>query len=399
MDRDFAPFFWGNAAATLGMWAYNIAAVVLVFRLTRSPFQVGLVTIVQFAAPVLLAPVGGVLADRLDRRRLLVGAQVTAGLALAVLAGLAARGSGEDVASAVPVFVVSGVLGVCTAVADPARQSLLPALVPADDLGSAVALNGATFNLGRAVGPALAGLLLPTVGAAAVFAVAAVGYLLQAVIVLAIRPRGAAPEGAHDRRMAAGLRYVLADRRQLFLLIGIGVVGFGTDPVLTLAPLLAEQFAGARPEFAAGLLASSFGAGAVLTVLLVRALHTRVGYRVAGLGGMAVLAAMLLAVAGRPGLVLSCALLLGAGVGYFLAVTSLTTLLQLAVPEHLRGRVMALWGVAFLGSRPLAAFVDSNLAALFSPQVALAVIAALVVSTGVWLRSATCTLDAQRPRR
>ena len=398
MDRDFAPFFWGNAAATLGMWAYNIAAVVLVFQLTRSAFQVGLVTIVQFAAPVLLAPVGGVLADRLDRRRLVVVAQATAGLALAGLAGLAARGD-DALATALPVFVVSFVLGVCTAVADPARQALLPALVPAADLGSAVALNGATFNLGRAIGPALAGLLLPTAGPAAVFAVSAAGYLLQAVTVLAIRPRSAAPEGAHDRRMAAGLRYVLADRRQLFLLIGIGVVGFGTDPVLTLAPLLAEQFAGARPEFAAGLLASSFGAGAVLTVLLVRALHTRVGYRVAGLGGMAVLAAMLLAVAGRPGLVLSCALLLGAGVGYFLAVTSLTTLLQLAVPEHLRGRVMALWGVAFLGSRPLAAFVDSNLAALFSPQVALAVIAGLVVSTGVWLRSATCTLDVQGPRR
>ena len=120
------------------------------------------------------------------------------------------------------------------------------------------------------------------------------------------------------------------------------MTGFGSDPVLTLAPLLAEQFTGTRPELAAGLLASSFGAGAVLTVLGIRALHARVAYRGVGLSGMALLAGMLVATAGRPGLALACGLLLGAGAGYFMAITSLTTLLQLAVPEHRRGRVMAL---------------------------------------------------------
>jgi hypothetical protein len=97
--------------------------------------------------------------------------------------------------------------------------------------------------------------------------------------------------------------------------------------------------------------------------------------------------------------VLSCALLVGAGAGYFVAVTSLTTLLQLAVPDQLRGRVMALWGVFFLGSRPLAAFVDSNLAALFSPQVALAVVAVLVASAALWVRAAIATLDVAAPPR
>jgi MFS family permease len=401
VDRDFGPFFWGNAGATLGMWAYSIAAVVVVFQLTHSPSQVGLVTIAQFAAPLLLAPVGGALADRLDRRRVLLAAQAVAAVALGVLAVLAARAGVDGMASAVPVFAVSLVLGTCTAVADPARQALLPALVPGEGLGSAIALNGVTFNLGRAVGPAVAGMLLPSAGPATVFAVSAAGYLLQVLTLLTIRVREARVPGGgdKDRGMAAGVRYLLADRRQLFLLMGIGIAGFGSDPVLTLAPLLADQFAGVRPEVAAGLLASSFGAGAVLTVLLIRPLHVRLGYRVAGLGGMAVLAGMLLAAAGRPGLVLSCALLLGAGMGYFLAVTSLTTLLQLAVPEHLRGRVMALWGVAFLGSRPLAAFLDSTLAALFSPQVALAAVASLVALTAAWVWRATSTLDVPTTRR
>lgn len=398
VDRNFAPFFWGNAASTLGVWAYSIAAVVLVFQLTRSPLQVGLVTIVQFAAPLLLAPFGGMLADRLDRRRVLVAAQATSGLAAAALAGIALGSDGHGMANAVPVFVVSFVLGVCLAVADPARQALLPALVQREALGHAVALNSATFNIGRAVGPAIAGLLLPSHGPGVVFAVSAAGYLLQAVALLVVHPRQiAAPKVGHDRGMAAGLRYVLADRRQLFLLAGIGIAGFGSDPVLTLAPLLAEQFPGDRPELAAGLLASSFGAGAVLTVLGIRALHARIGYRTAGVSGMALLAGMLLAIALKPGLVLSCALLLGAGAGYFLAVTSLTTLLQLAVPDHLRGRVMALWGVCFLGSRPVAAFVDSNLAALFSPQVAIAVVAVLVALAALRVRVSIATLDVPGP--
>ena len=210
-----------------------------------------------------------------------------------------------------------------------------------------MALNAVTFNLGRAVGPAIAGLLLPSYGPGTVFAVSAAGYLLQVVALLVIHLRTLEPApGDHDRGMAAGLRYVLDDRRQLFLLFGIGITGFGSDPVLTLAPLLAAQFTGVPPELAAGLLASSFGAGAVLTVLVIRAIHVRIGYRQAGLCGMAFLAGMLLAAVGKPGLVLTCALLLGAGAGYFLAVTSLTTLLQLAVPDHLRGRVMALWGSA-----------------------------------------------------
>jgi MFS family permease len=384
-SRDFGPFFWGNSAATLGTWAYNIAAVVLVFQLTGSPQAVGLVTIAQFAAPLLLAPVGGSVADRFDRRRLLIGAQATSAAAAGALALAVKSAEPQSFGAVWAVFLVSFVMGASMAVADPARQALIPSLVPQADMGSAIALNSVTFNLGRAIGPAVAGLLLVSHGPWLVFGVAASGCLLSAVALLTVHPRPQAERPLHERGMTAGVRYVLADRRQLALLVGVGAAGFGSDPVITLAPLLARELTsgsesswGGQEELAVGLLASSFGCGAISAVLGLRWLHARWGYRLVGLQGMTMLASMLLVLALRPGLAVSCGLLFLAGTGYFLAVTSLTTLLQAGVPDHLRGRLMALWGALFLGSRPVAAFMDSNVAEALSPQAALVAVTVVV---------------------
>jgi sugar phosphate permease len=144
-------------------------------------------------------------------------------------------------------------------------------------------------------------------------------------------------------------------------------------------------------------LASAFGAGAVLTITVLRALHGRSGYRRIGLRGLVLQAVTIAALAASPNLAIATAVLFLSGVGYFLALTSLTTLLQVEVPNNLRGRLMALWGVFFLGSRPLAAFVDSTVAAVFTVEVALLTIAAVVALSAVLIARATSSLEGLGP--
>jgi len=408
-DRNFGPYFWGNIASSLGVWGYSVAAVVVVFELTRSALFVGLVTIVQFSVPVVLAPVGGFLADRFDRRKLLVGAQGLSGVAVAVLAGAYALAVPDGLPSPWPLIAVSFVLGLALTVTDPARHALVPALVAPHNVGQAVALNSLTFNVGRAVGPAVAGVLLASAGPAAVFGVTSVAYATSVLSLWVTRPRRLEAPSGTDKGMGAGVRYVLRHRAMLAVLLGIGVAGFATDPVVTLTPLLAPELvrdsAGMldvdSEELVVGLLASAFGAGAVLTMLVLRRAHRRFGYRPVGIAGLALLPTMLGILALSPPLLgLSCAVLSVAGVGYFLAMTSLTTLLQMSIPEHLRGRIMALWGVCFLGSRPLAAFIDSTLAHMVSARFALGVVAlGGAVATVLVLRATSALVAADSVTR
>jgi MFS family permease len=403
VDRNFGPYFWGNIVSSLGVWGYNIAAVVVVFDLTRSALFVGLVSIVQFSVPTVMAPIGGALADRFDRRRILVLAQTLSGAAVAALAGAFAWAGPEGLPGVAPILTVSFVLGLGLSVTDPARHALVPALVPPRDISQAIALNTVTFNVGRAVGPAVAGLLLVSAGPGVVFGLTALTYAVFVAALLVINPRREDRAGTSQRGLSAGLRYVLADRRMLVLLLGIGVAGIGSDPVITLTPLLAEELVGPSgasfgvdsEELAVGVLASGFGAGAVLTVFGLRLLHDRFGCRHVGVAGLTLLGVMLTGVAVAPNLAMSTVALVLAGVGYFLAITSLTTLLQITIPEHLRGRVMALWGVCFLGSRPVAAFIDSNLAHLFSARFALVVLTGFIVTAAVFVARATRSLDAK----
>jgi MFS family permease len=401
VDRNFGPYFWGNIASSLGMWAYSVAAVVLIFELTGSPLFVGLVTIVHFSVSLVLAPVGGALADRVDRRRLLIISQAGSAVAAAILAAALAWPGTSTTAAVWWLLVISFVMGVGIAVTDPARHALVPALVAPADLGQAIALNTVTFNVGRALGPALAGLLLVSSGAEVVMVLTAFTYAVFVVTLLVIRPRATDRHGGGGRGIAAGLRHVLDDHRKLALLLGVGVAGVASDPVITLTPVLAGELVGPSGgsfgidsgELAVGLLAASFGVGAVLTMFPLHWLHRRFGCQRVGIAGLGLLGLMMGALAVAPNLAVAGSALFAAGVGYFLTITSLTTLLQLTIPEFLRGRVMALWGVCFLGSRPLAAFVDSYLAHLFSVRTALLTLAVGVAIATVFVARATRTLD------
>jgi predicted MFS family arabinose efflux permease len=238
--------------------------------------------------------------------------------------------------------------------------------VTREQLGSAVALNSMTYNLARAVGPALAAVCVRTLGIPASFAINAGSYLLLVLALLVVdpAPRRLALRG--EARLRESLQLVRDEPRLLAYLLIVAAVGFASDPVNTESPAFAHAFG--RPDTDAGYLIGAFGGGAVLAAFLVAG-------RVAGSRGR-MLATLAMAGGGIvayslvPWLSLGYVFLGVAGFGYLASNTAATTRLQLAVAEHHWGRIMALWSVAFLGLRPIASLADGAIAGAFGVRTA-----------------------------
>ena len=387
-DRNFGPFFVGNLSSNIGTWFQQMTAAIVVFDVTRSTFMVGMVGVAQFLPSLVLAPWTGAAADRFDRRRLLIGAQSTAAVAATSLAVLTLTVGLEPFPAAWPVLVTAFVIGLANATATPAQQALVPALVRPVDLDQAVALTSVTFNLARAIGPALGAAVLVAWGPGAAFSVNALSYL---VLVAGLTMVRAHPIPRPPRASIwVGFSYVRRDPILAVLLIGVTALGFGADPVITLTPALAEGLVDARFSNAdglVGLLISAFGAGAMFAALVVGRARARWGHTRVATGGLVLLGTGMLGLGSAPAPWPALMAMLIGGMGFLLAVTSLTSAMHIRIPDELRGRIMALWGVAFLGSRPVAAFLDGSVADLVSPQAATFVSAAIVIACAAVVRT------------
>jgi MFS family permease len=378
-QRNFGPYFFGNAASASGAWFQNLAAAVLIYRLTHSALLLGVLQFAQFGPILLLAPWTGGAADRFDRRRLLLTTQAAQTTLTAALAGLAFGG----LATEQVVLGFAFVLGVLTAFALPAQQALIASLVEREDLPSAVALNSMTYNLARAVGPSLAALVIDRFGVATAFAVNSASYLLLAAAVLIVRPRE--QKRPESSRLLESLRLLVSQPRLAAYLAIVAVVGFASDPVNALAPAFARAFG--RDESVGGYLLGAFGAGAVLAALLVAGRVAGSRQRMAATLSLLGCGIVLFAI--TPWFPLALILLVVAGFGYLASNTSATSRLQLEVTESQRGRIMALWGIAFLGVRPLASLVDGAIASAAGVRTAGIVLAlpALAAATLIGLTS------------
>lgn len=378
VDRTFGPFFAGNLISNTGNWLYNVAAAVVVYELTASALLVGMVSVSQFALSLLLAPFAGAWSDRVDRRRLLLAGEVVAGTSAGVLS-VAALTLGVEALGVWPILLATLGIGLGQAIAATTLNALVPSLVTPRDLPVAVSLTSLTFSLGRALGPAMAGLALVTVGAAVVFAINAVSYLALIGALLVIRARPSDREQG-DRRIRAALAYVRAHPALVAQLIGVGVIGFAADPVNTLSPALVAEL-GADSGLT-GYLVAAFGGGAALTAAVVGRAQHHLGLAPTAAVGAGILSASM-ATAGAAWSPAAAIAAMGlAGAGFVLGLTSFTTLLQQATPDELRGRVMALWTMAFLGSRPLAAVIDGAVADSIGVRLAYGV-AVVVAACGV----------------
>jgi MFS family permease len=380
-SRRFGPYFVGNASSASGTWFQNLAAQLLVYRLTHSPFLLGVLNFCNFIPVLALAPWAGSAADRFDRRRLLIVTQLVATILGGTLAVLAWNGVADE-------WVVIGFalgLGVSSAYSAPASTAFISQLVERDELPSAVALNSMTFNIARAVGPVLAAVSVKALGIPASFAINAASYVIFIWALAIVEPRPVAPAKRGEARLRESLALVRRTPRLLVFLLIVAAVGFASDPVNTEAPALARAFG--YHDTVAGWIIGAFGFGAVGAAFLVAG-------RVAGsrrrmIATLSGLGCGMIGLALSPWLALAFLFLVLAGFGYLASNTHATSRLQLEVEESLRGRIMALWSVAFLGLRPIASLLDGAIAGAFGVRAAAVCLAvpALAMAGVVRLRA------------
>lgn len=377
-DRNFGPFTAGKILSSCGNWVQQVAAAVFMFELTHSALMVGTVGAVQFAGPLVLALWTGALTDRHDRRKLLMVGRLVSGMSAGLLPVLILMFGMDAFGGPVVLLLAAAAMGVGHAISLPAMQALTPGLVPDDDLEQALALGSAAPSIARTVGPALGAGLLLLGGPVLAFGVAALTHWVfiaaLAMIAARLQEREAARPGVWG-----GLHYLIGTRAAGLMVLGIALLNFGADPVVTLTPTLADELGGGTQLV--GLFASVFGAGAVLVIVLFRQIRRALALRMVAVTGFFAVAIGLLMVALLPSSVGAMLGFLLAGIGFMLATVALNSRIQRRVPDHLRGRVMALWGVAFLGSRPIVAPLSGAIADLSSVSVALLVAAAVVLAS------------------
>jgi MFS family permease len=389
-DRRFGLYIAGNFTSNIGNWFQNVAAGIVVFQVTGSNTLVGTVSVLQFLATLLLSPWSGALADRFNRRKLLILAQAisaSGAVGLALWVGLEGV---EGLPGIWPVLAASGIIGLGYAVGISAMNALIPALIEPDDLDDAIALNSASFTLARAIGPALAGLVVAALGAAWAFGINALTFLPLIIVLLLIRPRDVHRRG-RDGSVRAGFVYVRERKVMLWLVLATLAVGWAGDPVNTLSPAYADMFG--LDETFVGLQVAAFGSGAALASLGVGMIRSRLGLVATTKAGLILLGAGLIGYAFAPNEVIVLLALFIAGIGFLLGVTTTNSNLQRRLDESMRGRVMALWSMAFLGSRPIAAIIDGVVADLVSPRVGV-LSAALPLVVGWWAMGKVDPLDA-----
>ena len=357
---------------------HNLAAGILIYRLTGSELLLGVLAMMQFLPTLVLAPLSGRVADRHDRRRIVV----VTGLFSAAVAGALAALAWADLAPVPVVLGLSLALGVSQAFTIPASAALLSELVDAADLSSAVALNSMTFNLARSFGPMLAAVVIGTLGVPAAFAINAGAYLAFALAVASIATvaRAAAAEGV-SIRLRDTVALVRREPRLWSSLVVVMVVGFAADPINTLAPAFAVAFG--RADTDAGFVVGAFGAGAVLAAIT---LTGRLGISSRSLGAaLAGLGAGIVVFSITPSFGPALVVLGVAGFCYLSSNAAATTRLQLGVEEAHRGRIMALWSVAFLGMRPAASLLDGGIASVAGVRAAGVTLALPAVAVGLAL--------------
>lgn len=380
IDRQFGAIFWGKLLSSVGVWVHGIVAAIVVYAATGSALWVGLVSVAQFISQLFLSPLSGKWADRGSLPRQLVLGRVLCGAGsgfLGVWCWIVGDPRGHG--GAAVVLLASFVTGLGFVVGGPAQQSIIPLLIRPGELGTAMALNSLPMTLGRVIGPAGGAVIAAHLGAAAAFAAAAATHLaFVALLVIAALPRGAEHESDADFSIRSALQHVRQDRTLRLLLLVVTAAGFASEPSMTLAPTYATSL-GSGTELV-GQLTGSFGLGASLGYLVYIAVSRSWSQARVTQGGLILMCLGTTALA-LVGNALTALVFFGVvGCGFMVTLTAATTLIQERVPALLRGRVMALWFMGFIGSRPLAATLDGWLADTYSLATALIVTSCLLVA-------------------
>jgi MFS family permease len=376
---NYRRYFVGQVISLSGNWMQSVATLWLILSLTGSGIAVGMTTALEFLPILLLGAWGGLLADRLSKRRLLILTQVL--MTIPALALLAVTATG--VVAPWMVFLAVLARGAVNAVDNPTRQSFVIEMVGPGRVVNAVSLNSVIVQSARIVGPAIAGVTIAVFGVVPCFALNALTFIAMIVALWGMDPSGlhAAPaSGREPGAIRAALRYVRRSPElavPLALMALVGTFGFNFQVVL---PLLAKfSFGGGAMAYAA--LVSAMGVGSIVGAL-VNGAHGRTGPRLIA-GGALAFGALALLAAATPTLALEIPVLALLGAAAVTFAATINSTLQLAVSPHMRGRVMALYSVVFLGSTPIGGPLVGWLSESYDPRVAL-LLAAIAGLSAAW---------------
>lgn len=366
--RNFRLYWIGQIVSLVGTWMQSVSQPWLVLLLGGSSIQLGIVVALQFAPSLVLAPLGGVLADRVDKRRLLVFTQSVAALQALVLFGLTVTG----VVQIWHIMLLALALGFVNALDMPVRQSFAAELVPRDDLMNAITLNSASFNLARVIGPALAGITLVIFGPAFNFAINAVSYLAVLGALLRMDPAAMQPIERPARHppirssLSEGIRFAIRTPNVLWplvLLAGVGTFGMNFQ---TLLPLFARYTLSLDAD-GFGALFAAMGIGSLIGSLTLAFLGSRRPLVWMILGGAASFVFFELLLGLSRSVLPAFLVIVFVGFSSMLMVNTINVTVQRNVPDALRGRVMALYVTVFAGSTPIGGLIAGSVAQAWGP--------------------------------
>ncbi len=377
--RDFRILWFGAFTSTTGTWMQKVAQSWLVLSLTGSAFYLGLDDFLAQLPILLFTMIGGVIADRHDRRRLLIGSQFVQMASAFILMTLVLTGA----VRIHYILALSFMTGMAQAFGGPAYQSLVPSLVPRSDLPNAIALNSIQFNLARVVGPLLAGVALAAWGTAVCFGLNGTSFIAVIVALMWLKVRHIPPTTRSPllEELRGGLSYMRQEGALMTLTTLAFISTFLGLPLLTFMPIFAQDvFHQAAGQYAVMMAFS--GAGAVAGALVVAGLGK---FRQMGLTLLVVqivFGLLIAAFAASRVLWLSYALLFLGGAALIVMFSLIASLVQLIAPDHLRGRVVSIYMVAFRGGMPLGSLAGGYLASLTSAPLVLGVNGLLMAVVG-----------------
>jgi len=379
--RDFRIMWIGACTSSVGTWMQSVAQNWLVFQLSGSSFFLGLDNFLGNIPIVLFSLVGGVLADRIERRKILLGSQFVQLTCAFLLAALFALG----VVHVWHILILSFIVGTAQSFGGPAYLALIPTLVKTEDLPNAIALNSIQFNLARVIGPMLGGLALAYWGATWCFSMNGVSFIAVIISLLIIRPHFTPQRGTESvlESMQRGFSFIRkqpAMESLIFLAFSMTLLAF---PLIVFLPVFARDVFQGGPKLYTLFLVCS-GGGSVCGALIVAGLGK---FRHQGRAAMLMLIALGALVTGfalSTWLVLSCIIVFLAG-GVLLAVfASISSLVQMITTDQMRGRVMSVYNVAFRGGMPVGSLLVGALVKQFTAPVVLAINGILLVVMGIY---------------
>ena len=384
--RNYRLFFIGQTVSLIGSWVTRVATGWLVYRLTGSELLLGVVAFASQIPLLLLAPFGGVVGDRSSRRRILVVTQAMSALQSLALAVLVFT----DQVTVVYLIALQVVQGVINAFDTPTRQAFVFEMVEdPDDLPNAIALNSSMFNASRIIGPTVAGLLIAAVGEAWCFLLDSVSYIAVICSLLAMRivaKERPARESHMIDELRVGVRYAFGFPPVSALLVQVALVSVMGMPYAVLMPVFAAKVLGGGPN-TLGLLMTASATGALLGTVYLASRRS-----VLGLGRVIVVATTMLSIglmafSFSSTLAVSMAVLPLVGAGMMLQSAAANTVLQTVVDESLRGRVMAFYTMAVLGTQPIGSLLAGMLAEHIGAQRTIFVGALVCLAGGLFFAS------------